>query len=311
MLKLFLLLTVLLLSACTPVAQKPFINFIGISSGTLATNLDELEFTDSFDVIQRNIVAVISFSEVAAGTNVQATWFTPDDRRMPLGRKNIIVESGATIARFSLASKEDWTPAPFMLDIRAQSGEGETAKTASGQIHFFIGMTDTQKDEYKEEFSAWKEHEEIKRKEYERKQQQENQLLLGVQTHLNAPEAGIGFRYDLIGDTDEELIIIDPMPEEPFFGATATGAVFSADVDQISIIDQSGSTIFSLKQEGGDHLVYGMQGPLGASVNTNEQVHTDVFEDAIVIEWKEKKVTCTQRFTLKDDWVKEDEKVCE
>ena len=306
-----IIVSALMLGACAPATQKPFIDFIGISSGTLSTNLDELDFTDSFDVIQRNIVAVVSFSEVAAGTNVQATWFTPDDRRMPLGRKNIIVESGATIARFSLASKEDWTPAPFMLDIRAQSGEGETAKTASGQIHFFVGMKEDQIDEYKEEFEAWKEHEEIKRKEYERKQQHENQLLLGVQTHLNAPEAGIGFRFDLTGDTDEELIIIDPMPEEPFFGATATGAVFSADVDQISIIDQSGSTIFSLKQEGGDHLVYGIQGSLGASVNTNEQVHANVFENAVELRWEEKKEACSQRFTIQEDWITENEKTCE
>jgi len=311
MLKLFLLLTVLLLSACTPVAQKPFIDFIGISSGTLATNLDELEFTDSFDVIQRNIVAVVSFSEIAEGTNVQATWFTPDDRRMPLGRKNIIVESGATIARFSLANREDWTPAPFMIDIRAQSGEGETAKTASGQVHFFVGMTEDQIDEYKEEFEAWEEHEREKRAEQQRKQAKENQVLSIAKDQLYSSQAGIGFRFDFTKNGKEDLVIIDPMPEEPFFGATASGAVFSADVDQLAILDMSGSTVFSLKQEGGERLVHGIQGPLGASINTKEQVHVDVFEDAVLLEWQEKKVTCTQRFTIKEEWVEEGEKRCD
>jgi len=300
-----------LLSACTPVAQKPFIEFIGISSGTLATDLQKLEFKERFDVTERNIVAVISFSEVAEGTNVQATWFTPDDRKMPLGRKNIVVGSGATITRFSLASKEDWNSAPLMLDIRAQSGEGETAKTASGQIHFFIGMTDHQVEEYQEEFNAWKEHEKQKREEHERKQKRESQLLSVIQTDLNSPEAGIGFRYDLIGNNKEELVIIDPMPDEPFFGATATGAVFSADFDQMAIIDQSGATIFSLRHEGEERLVYGIQGPLGSSVQVKEQVHVDVFEDAVELKWVEKKETCRQKFEIEEDWISEGEKVCE
>jgi len=146
-----------LLCGCVFTTPSPEISFIGISEGNLETSPDDFVFKDKFEPDQHEIVGVVGFSTVAEGTRVQATWFSPDDRKMPMGRKTITVASGATIARFSIASTQDWQPSPYMLDIRAMFGEADEVRTASGQVHFFIGMEDEDVTKYWEEWSAWKE----------------------------------------------------------------------------------------------------------------------------------------------------------
>ena len=138
----------------------PTIEFIGVSTGTLTTDVNQLNFKDRFSVKEHDIVAVVSFAQIEEGTRVQATWFSPDDRRMPLGRKEIVTQSGAKLARFSISSAEDWQPAPYMLDVRAMVGEGEHMLTASGSLHFFIGMDDEDVLEYQEELAAYKKQQE-------------------------------------------------------------------------------------------------------------------------------------------------------
>lgn len=152
--------------------QKPVIQFIGMSVGTLETSLDALEFTEKFDTTDHTLVGAVQFAEVLEGTKVQATWFSPDERRMPLGRTTIITESGAMVARFSINSDVDWTPTPYLLRIDAMYGEGEAMQTASGSTHFFIGMNDEEITSYHEEFRVWNEQKEKQRFEQEKKDQE-------------------------------------------------------------------------------------------------------------------------------------------
>lgn len=145
----------------------PVIEFIGASTGTLTTDLKELKFKDRFETDEHQIVAVVSFAQIEQGSIVQATWFSPDDRRMPLGRKEIVTQSGAKLARFSIATTEDWKPAPYMLDIRAMTGEGEKQLTATGSIHFFIGMDDDEVQEYWTEYQAYQDQQAEERRKAE------------------------------------------------------------------------------------------------------------------------------------------------
>mgnify|MGYP001594740444 FL=1 len=88
-----------------------------------------------------------------------ASWFMPDDRRPPFGRRMLTVESGALVARFSLAAGGVWEPGPYMLQIHAQTstGEGEPPLTASGSVRFFVDMTEEEVATYLQEYAAWEE----------------------------------------------------------------------------------------------------------------------------------------------------------
>ena len=302
----------LLVTACGPKPEQAEISFLGIASGTLKTPLNELAFKDRFNTDETNLVAVVAFGESVDETDVQATWFSPDDRKMPLGRKSITMESGATIARFSFATRDEWQKSPFMLDIRTKTGEGEEAKSSSGQLHFFVGLDDKQIVAYNDEYSAYKDHEAEKKKMYAMKKEKEESARDKVRLRLNASVADIGHRYDVNGDGEEELIIIDPPTDEPFMGATETGAVFSADVDKFSITNLSGSTVLETREEKVSSVLYGIQGPLETSVPKGEETHLVLFEDSVTISWEEDKTNCTQIFTFDENWVNEGEGVvCE
>lgn len=145
----------MLLTACTQNVQ-PVIQFIGIGEGNMQSDVNQLQFADRFEATQRELVAVVAFSQVQDGTTVQATWFSPDDRAMPLGRTSVVTASGATVARFSLASRTDWESSPYLLMIDAFIGEGESRLTATGALHFFIDMTDTEIQTYKTEYEEAK-----------------------------------------------------------------------------------------------------------------------------------------------------------
>jgi len=138
-----------------------------MSSGSLATDLNALEFRTDFNPEETSLLGVVAFDEIPDGSVVQATWFSPDDRRMPLGRTQIVTESGAKVARFSFARAIPWDPAPYLLQVHAWPKDHPEA-TASGSIQFFIGMTEEEKKTYADEFAAWKkteEEERIKREE--------------------------------------------------------------------------------------------------------------------------------------------------
>jgi len=152
--------------------EQPVIQFIGISEGTLATTSNDLEFMQSFEATSRDLVGVVAFSAIADGSTVQATWFSPDDRSMPMGRTSIQTASGSKVARFTLSSQEDWESSPFMLDIRAWHGEEESRLTASGSVHFFTGMTDEEIMSYYEERRAWDDQKEKQRQEQEKTEQE-------------------------------------------------------------------------------------------------------------------------------------------
>jgi hypothetical protein len=149
---------------------SPVLSVIGISKGTLETPLEELQFSERFDVADRNLVGVAVFKNVVDGTHVMATWFSPDERTIPLGRSTLIIASGATIVRFSIGAPGTWKPSPYQLRIdaavplkptpspleKARRWVAPPPRTASGSVRFFIGMTDAQVQAYNEELEQWK-----------------------------------------------------------------------------------------------------------------------------------------------------------
>jgi hypothetical protein len=150
----FLALSVLalLLAGCRGAVEKPTILFIGVGSGTLATEASAVQFRDRFSPQEHNILGVVALEKPSDGVSVQATWFSPDDRRMPLARRTIEMASGATVARFSFANSVDWESAPYMLQVITRAGEGEEAKTDSGSVRYYIGMEDSEIAAYLKEF---------------------------------------------------------------------------------------------------------------------------------------------------------------
>ena len=144
------IIPVFLCTGCIFSRPEPVLSEIGLSKerGALIAPINELRFQERFNVTDHEIVSVVRFDHVSNGTTVQATWFSPDDRAIPFAQNAILIASGAKIARFGIASEDDWKPAPYMLDIRAWNGESEPRMTASGQVHFFIGMNDEEVDAY-------------------------------------------------------------------------------------------------------------------------------------------------------------------
>lgn len=300
-----IILSALFIVSCGPKPEQAEITFLGIASGTLKTPLNDLAFKDRFEVDENKLVAVVAFGESVDETDVQATWFSPDDRRMPLGRKSITMESGATIARFSFATNDEWQNSPFMLDIRTKTGEGEEAKTSSGQLHFFVGLDEKQIVAYNDEYSAYKEHEAQKRRMYAQKQEKEEKAKTIAMARLGGSVADIGHRFDVNGDGEEELIIIDPPSDEPFMGATETGAVFSADVKKFAITNLSGSTVLETIEEGGEIIMHGIQGPLATSFKAGSEIHLVLYPESVTIKWEENDSVCKQMFMFGEGWIDE------
>lgn len=149
--------SLLLLAACGAESQPPVLTFVGTASGTIETPTDALVFSDRFPDDLRSIVGVAAFETAPDGTEVMASWFMPDERRPPFGRRNLTVESGALVARFTLATVGAWEPGPYLLQIHARmpTKEGEPPLTASGSVQFFVGMTEEEIEAYREEYAAW------------------------------------------------------------------------------------------------------------------------------------------------------------
>ncbi len=236
----------LLLTACTSEA-RPVISFIGIATGTLVTDLGELQFANLFDRDERNLVAVVGFEQVQEGTTVQATWFSPDDRQMPLGRTAITTQSGAKIARFSFASKDPWVAAPYLLQIAAFSPD-TPEKSATGSVAFFIGMNDTEIASYRKEFADWKYADDENRKMWEQEQERFQQLLGYVRRQLNFEHSTVLLRTDLTGDRTEDYVVADMQEALP--PAETPGVLLSATVGRFAVVNNSGSVIFAVRDTG-------------------------------------------------------------
>ena len=153
-----ILVCALMLASCVQPSEKegiqPALSFIKISKGNLETPIDSLVFANTFEPIDRNLVGVVGFSAIPSGSTVQATWFSPDDRTMPIGRETIVTSDAVDVVRFSIAPSEDWKPAPYLLDIRAWSTD--PLRAATGSTHFFIGLDDGQIEVYQKEYEEWR-----------------------------------------------------------------------------------------------------------------------------------------------------------
>lgn len=243
-----IILLTLLLCACTSDAVQPKLSFIGVATGTLVTDLNALAFSNMFRTDDRNLVAVVGFEEVEEGTTVQATWFSPDDRNMPLGRTSIVTQSGATIARFSFVSNDPWTPAPYMLQVHAFTGEGDDMRSATGSVSFFIGMNDRQIAQYRQEFENWKAVESVHRAEWEREQADFQQLLARIRKELSFEYGAVLLRTDLTGDQSEDYVIADKA--EAAAQTEAVGVIASSDVGRFAVVSHSGSVLLAVRDDG-------------------------------------------------------------
>lgn len=251
--RLLLVLSFLFLTACSAGNDRPVISFIGVATGSLSTDLNRLHFQTQFTAMQRSIVAVVGFAHIKQGTTVQATWFSPDDRHMPLGRTSIVTESGATVTRFSFASTKDWQPAPYMLQIDAMTQNGNTQATGTGSLQFFIGMNDADIAAYQADYAGWKQADVAERVAWDHDRQVEQALLDHVRTTLGFPSISIVEKQDVVGDAAPEYVVNDakdlPGPQ------AQQGVLLSAAVHQAAIINQSGSVILSIRQIGGKRQV--------------------------------------------------------
>lgn len=147
----------LLLASCghsrTKAVIQPTLSFIEISKGNLETPVDELLFSSRFQPEDRNLIGVVGFTTISDGTTVQATWFSPDDRTMPIGREKIVTSDNVDVVRFLISPSENWTPAPYLLDIRAWNDDPNLA--VSGSAQFFVGLNDQEIEMYRKEYKEW------------------------------------------------------------------------------------------------------------------------------------------------------------
>lgn len=250
--RLLLLFPLLLLTACASGGQ-PVISFIGIATGTLTTDLQHLQFRDRFTVTDHQLVAVIGFRQVGEGTTVQATWFSPDDRRMPLGRTQIVTQSGATITRFSFASTRDWEAAPYMLQIDAFTGEGESMRSATGSLSFYIGLKEEDIAAYQKDFAEWKKAEASERAKWEAIENAKKAIVQKVTDQVPMENAVIAFQRDLTGD-DREEYVIQESEAGPGMGG-APGVLFTGAVRQAAIADGSGAVLLSIAEKGRKRVI--------------------------------------------------------
>lgn len=126
----------ILLVSCTSV--QPEIGFIGVGSGTVQTHTQDIVFSEEFPAGIQSVTAAIQFTAIEDGTHIMASWFSPDERRPPFGRRTITIQSGATVARFDLGNHEGFPPGQYLLRIDART-EGEDPKVASGSLTFWVG----------------------------------------------------------------------------------------------------------------------------------------------------------------------------
>lgn len=285
--RVFLAVLALFLVACAE--QQQTITFIGVATGSLTTNLEQLQFRSNFPADEHEIVAVVSLDQPYDGANVQATWFSPDERRMPMGRSSILLESGATIARFSLRSATDWNAAPFTLRIDVYH-PGETATlTSSGNTVFFIGMDQSQIDEYLKEFNAWKAADAETRSRWEAEQAREADIVRQAALLLRENDVEIAARYDIDGNGSEEFFIASKQ-NGPTGGSH--GVIASMQTSVFAIMNSSGSSIISLENARGGRILRSGENILYQAFPSSEMTVTLLASGTMSIAWNTDATHC-------------------
>ncbi len=303
------------LSACGSDSVKPTINFLGIGTGTLSTDVRSIHFSQTFKPTDQQLVGVVSFAQISEGTTVQATWFSPDDRAMPLGRTSIVTQSGAKIARFSFTSTELWRPAPYALRIDAISGTQENVQTASGTISFFIGMKDDEIGKYLQEYADWKEEERKKREVFTAKEQAEQALTKKAATILSVPTAAIVLRSDFTGSGSLQYFIVGQTKEEAAMppGGGSPGVLYSGTPKGFVIMDGSGALLLASGEiVKGKHIIRDSVRTITTELPMVGDVQVAVLPSGTIsMTWLEKKKTCTMEVRAgKGGIFVAEEKVC-
>lgn len=296
-------LIALLLTGCAG-AGKPVISFIGIGTGTLATDLNTVQFGQTFKTTDTSLVAAIAFDYIADGTRVQATWFSPDDRSMPLGRTEITTESGAQVARFSFGSREEWKPAPYMLIIDAQSGQGETMKRATGSLSFFIGMEDDDIRAYLEDFQKYKQEESAQIAEYQAEADAKSKLIERVSNELGFKHGSLVYEGNLLGDEGIEYVIDDKEEPQPFMGSP--GVQYTGTVSNAAVINASGATIFAItdgEARSGDQTLFD-------ELPSGDVQMTILPSSTISLSWQDGEKTCSVDLTWSNGNYQSGDAVC-
>ncbi len=267
-----IVITCLLLAACGAEQAPPVIRFIGIATGTLVSDVRSLSFSDQFKTSDHEIIAVVGFNEAQDGTTVQATWFSPDDRRMPMGRTSIVMDSGATLARFQLKNTVDWEAAPYMLDVRAwkEPQKNEEPKTASGQLHFFIGLETQDIQAYAQEFSEWKNREKERAAVAALQEKAQAEIVDAGRSTLAAPEA-IGVPVPDAKNVGSSLtFVLDTAGEEPF--SPSVMGIKDQTVRQFAVMSASGTVLLSMKIDGKKKIFSASTDTLSSSAQTRISV---------------------------------------
>ena len=130
----------------------PVISYMGMSTGSLVTDMAKLSFRNTFSVNDRSLIGLIAYKSLPNNTTVQATWFSPNDLTPPIGRTTQVTQSGANVVRFSIQNTRQWTPAPYMMQVA--TFDANQKETSSGSIQFYIGMTPQQINEYEKAYAA-------------------------------------------------------------------------------------------------------------------------------------------------------------
>lgn len=300
----------LLLAGCSS-AQPPQIQFIGIAKGTLATNVKDLAFQSTFEPSDRELIGVVAFEHVDEGTDVTATWFSPDDRQPPFGRKTVRTESGATIVRFSLANKEDWQPSPYMMEVRAVTTVGKQTLVDSGALHFVIGLDGDEIQDYVEEYSNWQREQQERETVINTQQEWERALVEQAQTHLNAPSAILALRHNLLGDDHVELVVLDTKDQSPYRPSMNPAILLSHPVRQFAIISANGSTVLSLRLEGAERILESGGTPLGDPLPSKGPVTVSILPSGTVsLTWQEGNEACTAELSATENAYREETREC-
>ena len=287
-------------------------SFLGISEGTLETTYDDMEFTQKFAVTQRNLVGVVGFSHIQQGSTVQATWFSPDDRNMPMGRTSIQIASGATVARFTLSSVEDWEPSPYMLDIRAWTGEGEQRKTASGSVQFFIGMADEEIREYLETYEEWQRRQQEKQAAARAESEREQELTAQAKDTMKSPIAVLGLKHDLTANGGMEYVFLDTRDQQPLTESATPSVLLSGEVRQMYLVNAKGDAILSVLGDGTKRVAKTGDAVLRELNLRNDSFTVTVLRaGTVVLGWQEKSAQCTVELRWAQDQYSLGEARCE
>jgi hypothetical protein len=271
------------------------IRFIGVATGSLVSPVNSLQFNTRFKATDHDLVGVVAFADVQNGTSVQATWFSPDDRRMPLGRTEIVTKSGATVARFSLSSKKNWDSAPFLFQVLASRGEGEKQVTASGSLQFFIGMTDRDVKEYHDSYTEWEKRDTEKRRAMAEAEAVDHALQEQAQGILQSPIAILALRRDLDANGTKDVVFLDTRDQPEYAPGQEQGFLLNATVRQFIALTASGKTVMSVRQTKSGYSFENAKGTLTRFAQARVQsLHvTYLASGTMSFSWVEGEKTCS------------------